>query len=396
VADADRAIIIGAGVAGLTTGIALSQAGIEATIFEASSELREIGAGLGIQYAAMKALRSIGLEEAACELGEPLMAMVWTTWDGKPLVTIPHVPLQEKLGARTHNVHRGEFLSLLVREFGRDRIELGAKFEGFEEDSTGVTVRFEGGRTERGALLVGADGSRSRVRAQTLGDGDPRPTNVVVWRAMPDFEHPLLPVGILHQAYGPGKMFAMIPGTKKRVFWFAAGLVSEFGERPATGPKEEVTTAFGGWMEPIGELLRATSETGISRTRIFDRPPARRWGTARATLAGDAAHPMMPTLGQGASTGIEDGVVLANYLSRAASLADGAAVEAALRAYEADRIARTTPLVNFSHRFAPIAQAKNPVSTRLRDWFLRYSTDASWQRRVFAQHNYEPSLSARG
>jgi len=282
-----------------------------------------------------------------------------------------------------------------VREFGRDRIEVGAKFEDFEEDSTGVTVHFEGGRTERGALLVGADGSRSRVRSHSLGDGEPQPTNVVVWRAMPGFEHPLLPIGVLRQVYGPGKMFAMIPGTKQRVFWFAAGLVSEFGQKPATGLKQEVMDAYGTWAEPVVELLRATSETEITRTLVFDRPPALHWGTARATLVGDAAHPMAPTLGQGASTGIEDGVALANHLSQAGGLADGAALQTALKAYEAERIARTTPLVKFARRFAPIAHANNPVTTRLRDLFFRYTTDAAWQRRFLGQHSYEPKWSSR-
>jgi 2-polyprenyl-6-methoxyphenol hydroxylase-like FAD-dependent oxidoreductase len=390
VPDADRVIIIGAGVAGLTTGIALNRAGIETAIFEASSELREIGSGLGVQYAAMKALRQIGLEEGVQELGQPLNAMAWTTWNGKPLVTIPHGPLQEKLGAKAHNVHRGEFLNLLVREFGRERIEVSAKFVGFEEDSTGVTVHFEGGRTERGAVLVGTDGARSRVRLHSLGEEEPRAANVVVWRSMPGFEHPLLPVGVLRQAYGPGKMFSMVPGTNQRVFWFAVGLLSEFGDQPADGVKQELLDAYGDWAEPVVELLRATPETEITRTRIFDRPPARRWSTARVTLAGDAAHPMQPTLGQGASTGIEDGVVLAKYLSQAGSLADSAAVQHALQAYEAERIARTSPIVKRARRFAPIALASNPASTRLRDLVLRCSTGGTWQRLFLPLHSYEP------
>lgn len=393
--DDERVIIIGAGVAGVTAGIALNRAGIDATVFEASNEVREIGSGLGVQYGAMKALRAIGLEDAVRELGEPLTAMVWTTWDGKPLATIPHLPLKEKLGAQTHNVHRGEFLSLLVREFGRDRIEVAARFQDFKEDSSGVTVHFEGGRTERGAVLVGADGAKSRVRSHSLGDGDPRPTGVVVWRAMPSFEHPLLPIGILRQVYGPGKLFAMIPGTKQRVFWFAAGLVSEFGEQPATGLKQELLDAYGKWVEPIAELLQATPENEMTRTLIFDRPPAEHWGAGRATLAGDAAHPMAPTLGQGASTGIEDGVALANYLSEAGTLADTAAVQAALHAYETERIARTTPLVKIARRFAPIAHANNPVTTRLRDLFFRRTSESAWQRRFLAQHSYEPKWPAR-
>jgi len=390
VPEAERTIIIGAGLAGLTAGIALDRAGIDAKVFESSDELREIGSGLGIQYGAMKALRKIGLEDEAHQIGQPLTAMAWTKWNGKPLVTIPHIPLKEKLGAQTHNVHRGEFLSLLVREFGRDRIEVGAKFTGFEEDETGVTVHFEDGRTERGAVVVGADGSRSRVRSDSLGAAEPRRTNVVVWRSMPPFEHPLLPLGVLRQAYGPGKMFSAVPGTNQRVFWFAVGLVSEFGDQPATSPKQELLAAFGDWAPPVVELLEATPETEITRTRIFDRSPAKRWGTARVTLAGDAAHPMMPTLGQGASTGIEDGVVLARHLSPAGSLGDSTALGRALEAYEAERIARTTPLVKNAHKFAPIALASNPVTTRLRDALLSYSTDASWQRRFLAQHSYEP------
>jgi FAD-dependent urate hydroxylase len=387
--EADRVIIVGAGVAGLTAGIALNRAGIDVAVFEASSELREIGAGLGVQYAAMKALRQIGLEGEVRELGERLNAMAWITWKGKPLVTIPHGPLQEKLGAETRNVHRGEFLGLLVREFGRDRIHLGAKFEGVEEDSTGVTVQFEGGRTERGAVLVGADGARSRVRSHSIGDGEPRPANVVVWRSMPGFEHPLLPPGVLRQAYGPGKMFSTVPGTNQRVFWFAVGLLSEFGERPVDGVKRELLDAYGNWAEPIVELIQTTPDTEIARTRIFDRRPASHWSTARVTLAGDAAHPMQPTLGQGASTGIEDGVVLAKYLSAAGNLADTAAVQRALQAYEADRIARTSPIVKKARLFAPIALASNPVSTRLRDLFLR-SSSSSWQRRFLPLHSYEP------
>jgi 2-polyprenyl-6-methoxyphenol hydroxylase-like FAD-dependent oxidoreductase len=386
----DRALIIGAGVAGLTTGIALKQAGFDVTVTEQSDELREIGAGLGVQYAAMKALRRIGMEEATRELGARLEAMEWTTWDGKPLVTIPHGGIRDKVGSQTVNVHRGEFLSLLVDEFGRDRIQLGRRFEAFEENGDGVTVRYEDGSTERAALVVGADGSRSRVRAQSLGDPSLRDTNVVVWRAMPPFEHEKAPLGILRQAYGRGKLFSFVPGTKGRVFWFAVGLVSEFGERPPADVKREVVGAFGDWDAPIPEMIESTGDREISRTLIFDRHPEKRWGTDRVTLVGDAAHPIMPTLGQGASTGIEDGVVLAKHLAETDGLGAGSAVQGALRAYEAERIARTTPLVNNAHKYAWIALANNPVSQRARDLFLRMSPGSTWEKRLLAQHSYEP------
>src|SRR5207244_1183873 len=102
---------------------------------------------------------------------------------------------------QTLNVHRGDLLNVLVHALGRDRIVLGARFVDFEEDEHGVTVTFEDGRTARGPLLVGADGARSRVRARALGDGDPRPTYMVVWRSMPTFRHEDAPLGVLRQAY---------------------------------------------------------------------------------------------------------------------------------------------------------------------------------------------------
>src|SRR5207247_2629776 len=141
---------------------------------------------------AMKAPRRSGNEEETKKLGQPLVAMEWTTATGKPLVTIPHDPIREKVGSQTVNVNRGEFLNLLVNALGRDRIELGARFASFEEDG-GVTVQFENGRTERADVLIGADGSRSRVRSQLMGDAGLRDTNVVVWRSMPPFEHPKAP-----------------------------------------------------------------------------------------------------------------------------------------------------------------------------------------------------------
>lgn len=388
--EAERAIIIGAGVAGLTAAIALTRAGVDATVFEASPELREIGAGLGIQYGAMKALDKIGLVDEVRELGQPLEQMSWTTWKGKPIATIPHAAIAQRLGTQTVNVNRGEFLNFLVGALGRERIVLSARLKGFDDDAGGVTAEFEDGRTEHGAVLLGADGVKSVVRARALGDGPPRATSMVVWRAMPAFEHPAVPLGMLRQSFGTGKLFSMVPGTKGRIFWFAVGLVSDFGEKPTTPRKDELLGAFGDWGEPIPELLRSTSEQEMSRTRIFDRQPAQRWGTGRVTLAGDAAHPMMPTLGQGASTGIEDGVVLAKHLSQAGGLADPTAVRRALDAYEAERIARTSPLVNNAHRFAPIALASNPLSTRLRDLFLACTPASSWQRRLWAQHSYEP------
>jgi 2-polyprenyl-6-methoxyphenol hydroxylase-like FAD-dependent oxidoreductase len=382
------AIVIGGGFGGLTTAIGLTQAGVDATIYEASDELREVGAGVGVQYGAMKALRRIGLLDAVQEMGEPLRNVEMRSWDGKLLAEIPHAPLAEKLGVRAHNVHRGELLGLLMRTLGRDRIVLGSKCVGYIEDENGVTAQFADGSSARGAVLVGADGSHSTIRPQLLGDGMPRDSRIVVWRAIPDFESPALPRGVLQMVFGRSQFFAMITAVRGRVFWFASGLVRKFGSKPAVSPKEEVVEAYAGWAEPIEELLSITDESGIARNLTYDRPPVDRWSTARITLVGDAAHPMRPTLGQGASSAIEDGVVLARELSQV-SLGDTAAIRSALRAYETDRIARTTPLVRRAARLERLAMSRNPVVRTMRNVALRATPAAAWQRSYMSQHDYD-------
>lgn len=388
-ADADRVLIIGAGVAGLTAAVALRRAGIEPTVFERSGELREIGSGLGVQYGAVKALRRIGLFDDLRAIGQPLERMEMATSGGMRLASIPHDELAKKLGVQTLNVHRGEMLNLLVREVGPERIVVGANCVSFEEDDQGVTARFADGREERGSVLVAADGNRSTLAKFILADGDPRDSGIIVWRAMPHFEHPDLPLGVLRQLFGRAKFFSMVPGTQARVFFFAGGIVSEFGTEPATDPKQEVLGAFGEWEDAVAGVVQACQDGEVVRTRVFDRPPAERWSTRRVTLAGDAAHPMVPTLGQGASTGIEDAVALAKHLSQAGGLADAAAVQSALRAYETERIARTTPLVVTARRFARIVMSPNPLMTLVRNVMMRASPARSWQRRLEAQHSYE-------
>ena len=157
-----------------------------------------------------------------------------------------------------------------------------------------------------------------------------------------------------------------------RAPWRRPGTAATSCERPSRPPpwpppqgrKRGLLDRFRGWHAPIGELVEATDESAILRNDIYDRPPLSRWVLGRATLLGDAAHPMTPDLGQGACQAIEDAVILADCLR------DAADVPSALRAYEARRIPRTRRMMRESREAGWIAQWSNPLACRLREVLL--------------------------
>jgi 2-polyprenyl-6-methoxyphenol hydroxylase-like FAD-dependent oxidoreductase len=152
--------------------------------------------------------------------------------------------------------------------------------------------------------------------------------------------------------------------------------------------KPALRSVFERWAEPTPQLIAATDSADISRALCYDRKPAAVWTTSRAALLGDAAHPMIPTLGQGGSAAIEDGVVLAKYLSRA-DLSSTASVRAALKAYEAERTTRTAALATRARRLGSLAMTENPLVRGVRDGLLRRFPQAMWQRAYMKQHSYD-------
>jgi 2-polyprenyl-6-methoxyphenol hydroxylase-like FAD-dependent oxidoreductase len=153
--------------------------------------------------------------------------------------------------------------------------------------------------------------------------------------------------------------------TGGRVYWYATESVPEGQGDPLEGRKQGLLKLFRGWHEPVEALIEATDESAILRNDVYDRPALRRWSVGRATLLGDAAHPMTPDMGQGACQAIEDAVVLADCLSQGSEVAE------ALRAYESRRIPRTRRVVRESRQAGTIAQWSNPLACRLRKALLR-------------------------
>jgi 2-polyprenyl-6-methoxyphenol hydroxylase-like FAD-dependent oxidoreductase len=381
--DERRVLVVGAGIGGLSAATALRHAGLPVHVFEQGPELRDIGAGVGLQVVARKALDWMGFGDTLKSIsGHMHKRLELKDRHGKVLAVIP----QEAV-----TVHRRDLLLKLGEPLiAAGDIELESRVVAFEQDAGGVTARLEDGREERGAVLVGADGIHSLTREGTLGKQPQRYSGFTVWRAIPAFEHQAVAGGLSQQAFGRGSLFGMFPSSLGRVYWFASRTAPE-GERDAPeGRKAELLSLFRGWYEPVEQLIEATPDDEIDRKDIYDRPPADRWGEGRVTLLGDAAHATLPTLGQGAGQAIEDSAVLAQRLAeRCPGLDDGAAIDAALRDYERTRMPRTAKVVNDSWKISRTYRWSNPVVVWGRDMGLKLTPNKVWAKEAEEEEAFD-------
>lgn len=375
-----RAIVIGGGIGGMTAAAALLAAGLDPVVYERSPELREIGAGVGLQIRAMNALRAVGLFEEVLAIGRPLELLEIRSWTGRRLAAVPVGEIGRRLGAPSVVVHRAELLEVLARRLLADgRVTLGQRCVGLAQDDGQVTASFAGGHVDRGRLLIGADGVRSAVRRAVIRETELREPGLFAWRAMPEYEHPAVAAGVAQIAIGRGRLFGLFPGSGGRTFWFGSGRPRDGSVAPEDF-KREAAAEYDGWYDAVQAAIAATDPGAIHRHPLIDRPPLTRWGSGRVTLVGDAAHPMLPTLGQGAGQAVEDGVALAGRL-RTADLRSAGGVPAALRAYEAERMPRTKALVEESWSLGHTYHWRNPLACAIRDAAFRGVPDRLWRRR---------------
>ena len=358
-----KALIIGGGIGGVSTAVALRRVGIDAVVFEQADALREIGAGLTVWTNAVKALRKLGAGDSMLASGSIVERFEARNWRGEVLVETPFGELGRKLGAPNVIIHRAELLRGLTKLMDERSVHCHARCVGFGQNSRSVTACFADGRKAEGDLLIGADGLHSVIRTKLFGESKPRYAGYTCWRGLAQFVHEEFPTGYSFETWGPGRRFSIHHCGLGRVFWYATKNLPEGMPAAKAGHQAEVLEWFREWHAPIPEVIKATESSAILRNDIVDRKPVKRWGQHRVTLLGDAAHPTTPNLGQGACQAMEDAVVLASCLRAASD------VPAALRSYEALRMARSANITNQSWLIGKICQWENPLACWLRNKF---------------------------
>lgn len=367
-----RVLIIGGGIGGMTTGYALGRAGIDATVFEQVEDARKIyvGSGLHLFNNAMAALNSIGIGQKIASAQGPdavIKRLRMMSYRGRQLAEIPIERTAKRIGADTVGVNRADLLAMIAEEIDPSRLRLGLRCVGFAQDRGGVTAKFADGTEEHGDVLIGADGSRSVIRGQLLGNGAPNFAGYTIWEGHTEFPPDLAQIGILPITYGPGQRFAYYRVSQTQLYWFAVANARE-GEKDPDGRRKDMLLArFRGWPEPIEKIISATDEATTARRDLYYRDPEKRWGEGRMTLLGDAAHAMTFDIGQGAAQSIEDAVVLSRLL------ATNADPEAALREYERVRMPRTKRLMKIARNVGRLGRWRNPAAVQARELIMRFT-----------------------
>jgi salicylate hydroxylase len=347
VAPASRTILIaGGGIAGLTAGLALAQKGLRAVVFEQSPKLEAIGAGIQLSPNAMHVLRSLGVADALIPYAvSPETIRIRKASSGSDIVRVPlGLFAQERYGAPYWMVHRADLQAVLleaVRANPDVTLTLGGKVQDFVVHANGVTAQVQYGARageERCVGLIGADGLWSTVR-QRLGYTDPPHFRKrTAWRAVVAAER------VEHEAREPainlwlGRHAHLVhypirAGSAINIVAILRGDAAQAGWSHA-GARAEILAAFRKWAVPARNIVAAADSWTC--WSLYDRPRLRRWGKGPVTMLGDAAHPMLPFLAQGAAMAIEDAVVLADCLAAAPDNP-----EAAMRDYERLRDERT-------------------------------------------------------
>jgi len=370
-----RVAIIGGGIGGLTAANALSRAGIEVAVYEAAAELKEIGAGVALHPNAMKVLRAIGVEDSVREVAGQAPWQVMRNWKtGRVIGRTSREQQAASFGITGATVHRADLLDVLAGALPAGLVTLGQRCTGVRPDGDLAVARFADGSEVEADVIVGADGIHSPVRASLFGPDAPRFTGKICYRSV-------IPAGAVSgsrpslegaQWLGPHGTIVLYPLRGEELI----NVVCHYDDASyrheswiAECSREEVLERYAGWHESLLRLF-AASQTWY-KWALYDREPIPQWTSGRVTVLGDAAHPMLPYLGQGACQAIEDGAVLATALSAEAS--DPAT---GLVRYERTRRPRASRVV--------LASRERGLSNHLPSRWAAWRRDLmiAWRRRV--------------
>jgi salicylate hydroxylase len=330
--------IIGGGIGGLATAIALHKHGFNVQVYEQAKALRPIGAGLTLTPNGLNSLGAIhpGIVELLKQAGSQMNTLTLKRSTGE-IIASKQMTVRQQYGQPLLNIQWSRLQAILASVLPPEIIHLNHRCVGFEQDETSVEAYFEGGQTVQCDLLIGADGINSVVRQMLIGDGSPIYAGRMSWRAVVQYPHELLSPNASTLIMAPdGKNFLLVDLGEGYTFWSAGALLADDTVcQSASSTKTRVLQIFAEWTEPVEAIIKATPADDIVERPICDRPPLQRWSKGRVTLLGDAAHPVVPSLGQGANTAFEDAWQLAECLALEPS------IEVTLDAYERCRIPRT-------------------------------------------------------
>src|SRR6202140_2614161 len=324
-------VIVGGGIGGLFAANALVAQGLRVAVYEQAPEIGEVGAGVFLTPNSVRHLQRIGLGPAVEKWGARVGAdSRYFRHDGAPIAP---VQVTDSSGWNaTFGMHRADLVEMLAGALPKGTVHTGHRCSGFEQDETMARLSFANGASIEADIVIAADGIHSELRAYVFASSQPVFSGSVAYRGLVSRDRvPDWPADRWQMWLGKGRHFLAFPGRAGKLINYVGFVPSDQEMKEswsAPGDPEVLRQAFAGWDPRIHQLLREVQIT--FRWALYDREPLPVWTKQRLSLLGDAAHPMLPHLGQGANQSIEDGIALATILARA----DRTTAPSALLAYE--------------------------------------------------------------
>lgn len=303
-------LIVGAGIAGLATAVALQRIGHPVAVVEEKADT-SAGAGISIWPNALAALDALGLGDAVRGSGGQVTAGALRWRDGAWLRRPSADRMVRALGEPMVVTRRADLTGILADALTPGTVRRGVAARGIESAPGGMRVTLSDGAVHEATAVIGADGVGSMVARHLNGPLRHRYAGYTAWRGISS--HRLDPE-LAGQTLGAGTEVGHVPLGSDHTYWFATERTAEGGATPG-GELEYLRRKYRDWAEPIPSLLAATSAGDVLRNDLYDRNQVRVWSRGPVTLVGDAAHPMRPHLGQGGCQGLEDAAVLAQFVA---------------------------------------------------------------------------------
>lgn len=353
--------IIGAGIAGLTAGIMLQKKGFKISIFEASPNIRGIGAGIGLASNGIKAFEYLGLAEAVKEISYPLESFEVSDEKGKKLFSIDTERISRNYNQGNFSIHRADLHAFLVNQLKGDPIQVSKKLKNLEQQSEKVILKFEDQTQVKVDFVIGADGINSTTRQLLIPDAQPQYAGYWCWRGI--VSHNKVIFKNSRAFWGKMGRFGITPISENSVYWFACKNSSLTGEI-SQFDLEDLKENFKEYHPKVSTLLNLSKKDEIISTPIMDLKPLKNFLFSKVLLIGDAAHAATPNMGQGACMALEDVAVLQDELQQHDFLT-------ACLNFEKRRLKRTEYIIKNSRRAGRIAQTQQSFLLFLRNNMFR-------------------------